>query len=206
MGLFDQIKSKVTSAIRQEIREGLDDAGDKALEAMKKIGKGITSSKSFKFDKLPMNVDDLKAYPEASLDTAFKTTALTILALTRYEQDPEAVHAMLDFLKGPDDTSKMEEQFLSDRLKGKGYKVMSFFDGATVENDYKPKTPYKITVYENPYSFDEENRAILYVQSGGSDSQRPIKLRKKPSTCQWFVTEILCLEDIKTPKSEDPWA
>ena len=206
MGLFDEIKNKVTSAIKSEVRQSLNGIANDAADAVKKIGKGINSSKSFKFDKLPTNVDELKALPEATLDTAFKTTALTILALTRYEQDPEAVYAMLDFLKGPDDTNKREEQFLHDRLKDKGYKVMSFFEGATVENDYKPNVPYKIKVYENPYSFDEENWATLYVKSGGEDNPRPVKLRKKPSTGQWFVTEIQCLQDIRVPKSEDPWA
>ena len=206
MGLFDEIKNKVTSALKTEVRQSIHEAVNDASDAVKKFGKELGSGKSFKFDKLPTNVDELKALPEASLDTAFKTTALTILALTRYEQDPEAVYAMLDFLKGPEDTNKREEQFLSERLKDKAYKVMSFFDGATVENDYTPKIPYKITVYENPYSFSEENWATLYVKSGGADSPRPVKLRKKPSTGQWFMTEIHCLDDIKTPKSADPWA
>ena len=66
--------------------------------------------------------------------------------------------------------------------------------------------PYAITVSENPYSFDEENWATLYVTSGGADHPRPIKLRKKPSTGQWFVNDIQCLADIRVPVEEDPWA
>lgn len=206
MGLFDQIKNTVTSALKSEIREGLGDVGSAAVDAAKKIGKGITSSKSFKFDAIPANVTELKALKEASLDSAFKTTALAILALMRYEDDPEAVMEMLDFLNGPDDTSQYDRQFFEERLNGKAYKVRSFFDGAKPENDYTPKTPYKITVTENPYSFDEENWATLYVQSGGDENPRPVKLRKKPSTGQWFIRDLQCLADIKLPKSEDPWA
>ncbi|MGP1429241.1 MAG: DUF6935 domain-containing protein [Fusobacterium sp.] len=61
-------------------------------------------------------------------------------------------------------------------------------------------------MFENPYSFSSENYATLYIQSGGADSQRLIKLRKKLSTGQWFLNEILCLSDIRIPYSTDPWA
>ena len=140
------------------------------------------------------------------MDSAFKTTALTIVALCRYEQNPEEAIEMLNFLKGPADVSTYEKQFIRERLNGKGYKVLSFFAGATPENGYKPTIPYVISVSENPYSFDEENWATLYVTSGGADNPRPIKLRKKPSTGQWFLNDIQCLSDIRIPAEEDPWA
>ena len=47
------------------------------------------------FDDL-CTVQELKALPEASMDTAFKTAALTILALCRYEQSPEDAIEMLN--------------------------------------------------------------------------------------------------------------
>jgi len=210
MGLFDQIKNSLTSAIsreaRQTINKAVNNATNAATQAVKNIGKGGNSSKTFKFDSLPTNLAELKAFPEASLDTAFKTTALAILALTRYEQDPEAFMEMLEFLNGPDDAGRYQRQYFDERIKGKAYKVTSFFDGATTENDYKPSTPYTITVYENPYSFDEENWATMYVKSSGADSPRPVKLRKKPSTGQWFINDIQCFSDIRIPKAADPWA
>ena len=95
---------------------------------------------------------------------------------------------------------------MGERLRGKEYKARSFLAGATPENSYQPTTPYTITVNENPYSFDEENWATLYVTSGGADTPRPIKLRKKPSTGQWFLNDIQCLSDIRVPVAEDPWA
>lgn len=113
---------------------------------------------------------------------------------------------MLDFLKGPEPVSPFEKQFIRDRLVGKEYKVLSFFAGTSPENGYKPSMPYTITVSENPYSYAQENWATLYVKSSGADSERPIKLRKKPSTGQWFINDIQCLADIKVPVSEDPWA
>ena len=35
---------------------------------------------------------------------------------------------------------------------------------------------------------------------------RAIRLRKKPSTGQWFLIEIQCLSDIRVPVETDPWA
>lgn len=113
---------------------------------------------------------------------------------------------MLDFLNGPEDVSVYTKQFITDRLRDKYYKTFSFFAGATPDNNYKADSPYSITVSSNPYSFTEENRATLYVKSSGADSERPISLRKKPSTGEWFVTAIDCLADIRVPVSADPWA
>lgn len=161
---------------------------------------------SFSFESLPKNVQELKALPQASLDTPFKTAALTLAVLCHYEQNPDETYEMLDFLKGPEAVSNYEKQFLKDRLTGKFYKVKSFFAGATPQNNYEPSTPYTITVSDNSYSYPEENWATLYLQSGGADSPRPIKFRKKPSTGQWFLNEIQCLADIREPVLSDPWA
>jgi len=199
MSIFDSLKKAVASFLKKEASEAVDNV-------VKSVGKGRNHTESFTFNELPTNVNELKALPEASLDSAFKTTALTILALSRYEQNPDEAMEMINFLKGPSEVNGKDRQFIDDRLKGKGYKVLSFFAGATPENNYKPNTPYTISVSENPYSFDEENWATLYVTSGGADNPRPIKLRKKPSTGQWFVNDIQCLSDIRTPNKDDAWA
>ncbi len=163
-------------------------------------------SETFTFAALPQSLPELQALPEASLDSPYKTAALALAALCRFEEDETAVHEMLNYLKGPEPLSNLEKQFLRDRLRGKGYKSYSFFAGATPENGYAPAAPYTITVSSNPYSFQTENWATVYVQSGGADSPRPVKLRKKPSTGQWFLNEIQCLSDIRVPKEQDPWA
>ena len=199
MGIFDSLKKQAQAHLKKE-------AAKIVTDAVQTVGKGSNHSETFTFSVLPANVDQLKLLPEASLDSAFKTTALTLLALCRYEQDQAAAFEMLDFLKGPESVSTYEKQFIGERLKGKAYKVRSFFAGATPENNYQPMQPYRITVSETPYSFDNENWATLYVTSSGSDNPRPIKLRKKPSTGQWFLNEIQCLADIRVPVAEDPWA
>ena len=160
----------------------------------------------FTFAFIPKNVEELKTIPQATLDSPYKTAALSLLVLCNYENDVEETHAILDFLRGPDPLTPMAKQFLRDRLRGKNYKTFSFFEGAYKTNNYTPSMPYTITVTENPYSFPEDNWATLYVKSGGADSLRPIKLRKKPSTGQWFINDIQCLSDIRLPESEDPWA
>ena len=203
MRFFDSLKNVALSALKRESRKAVNKAVNTAVQ---NIGKGRNHTETFTFDALPQTLEALRALPEAKLDTAFKTTALTILALSRYESDPQTAYAMLSWLKGPEDFSTSEKSFLQDRLRGKEYKVRSFFEGATPENDYTPNKPYVISVIENPYSFDNENWATLYVTSGGADNPRNIKLRKKPSTGQWFLNDIQCLSDIRLPKSEDKWA
>lgn len=203
MSIFDSLKRQAESALKREASKAVRGA---VSSAVKSVGKGRNHRESFTFSDLPRNVNELRALPEASLDSAFKTTALTILALCRYEHDQAAAIEMLNYLKGPDDVSTYEKQFIQERMKGKEYKARSYLDGATPENSYQPATPYTVTVSETPYSFDNENWATLYVTSGGADDPRPIKLRKKPSTGQWFLNDIQCLADIRVPVEEDPWA
>jgi len=203
MALFDAIKNQVTSQLKRESSKAVNNMAQNASLA---VAKDRNHTESFTFASLPASVAELKALPEASLDSAFKTTALCIAVLCNLEKDANATWEMLDYLKGPESVNEREKAFIKERLAGKQYKTLSFFKGATPENGYTPVTPYTITVSENPYSFDEENWATLYVTSGGADNPRPIKLRRKPSTNQWFVNEIQCLADIRVPTEQDVWA
>lgn len=199
MGLFDSFMKSAGNALRNETAKAVNNAASS-------VGKGTNRTESFTFAALPDSLAQLQAMPEACLDSPFKTTALTIAVLCAYEKNPDGCIEMLNFLKGPAEVSAYEKGFIKERLNGKFYKTFSFFEGATPENGYKPNIPYVIKVSENPYSFDEENWATLYVTSGGADNPRPIKLRKKPSTGQWFLNDIQCLADIRVPAAEDPWA
>lgn len=167
---------------------------------------GTNKSEKFTFAALPTSVESLMALPEASLDSPFKTAALTLAALMHFENNPDVCYAMLDALRGPDPMTPYAKSFIKDRLRGKMYVVKSFFEGATVENSYAPAEPYTVTISENPYSYPEENWATLFVQSAGADSPRSMKFRRKPSTNQWFLNDIQCLSDIRIPAESDPWA
>ena len=199
MSILDTLKNKAISLIKKETRKALNNA-------VSNIGKGKNHTEKFTFTSLPASLAELKELPEAKLDTAFKTAALVILAINCYVKDEAAGIEMLAWLKGPEEFNNREKDFIKERMTGKEYKARSFFEGAKPENDYTPNKPYVLSVIENPYSFDNENWATLYVSSGGSDNDRPIKLRKKPSTGEWFLNEIQCLGDIRLPKSEDKWA
>lgn len=165
---------------------------------------------TYTYDKLPQNLNDLKQLPGAQdLTDPYAVAALTIAALTRYNTSSRDCFEMLNYLRGPEPLSGAAIQFIRERLDGKPYKTLSYFWGATPENNYTPSRPYKISVDSNQYSFQTDGSghewASLLVTSGGADNPRHIKLRKKGSTGQWFLNDILCLSDIRTPANEDPW-
>ena len=199
MGIFDSLKNIAESTIRKE-------ASKVVSGTVSSIGKGKNRSEKFTFSSLPKNLAELQILPEISMDTPFKTVALTMLALCQFEQSNDNTYEMLDFLKGPENVSPYEKQFIKERLTDKYYIPFSYFIGATPENGYIPSSPFTIKVFENPYSFDNENWATLWVKSGGADNMRSVKLRKKPSTGQWFLNDIQCLSEIRLPKEADPWA
>lgn len=162
--------------------------------------------KTFSFDSIPTNVEELKSIPEASLGDAFAVAALTMLVLMNYEANVDETINMLNYLKGPQEMTPYDKQFLRDRLGGKYYVPRSYFKGTSPENNYQPSKPYEITVFDNPYSYQDSDYANLYMKSSGADSPRSVKLRKKPSTGQWFLWENFALSDIRMPKEADPWA
>lgn len=162
-------------------------------------------SKDIVLQTLPKNINELKAMPQSRLNDEFEVAALVVAALCRYEESIEDSLEMLNFLKGPNPINNYDVQFLRDRLCGKTYKTRSFLADATPENGYTPSFPLTIKVSTNPNSY-VDTLATLYLHSGGADSPRPISLRKKPSTGQWFVTQFSFLSDIRLPVAENPWA
>ena len=161
--------------------------------------------KTYTFNSLPQNLSELKARPEANMKDPYGVAVLTLAALCRYETSPQDCWEMLDWLKGPEDLSNYEKSFIQERLKGKEYKPRSYFQGATPDNNYTPSRPYKITPVSNPYTFQNDGWAAIYVRSFGADNPRTIKLRQKKSTGEWFLNEVQCLSDIRLPASEDKW-
>ena len=159
------------------------------------------------FDTLPKNIDELKSIAADCFNSPFKMAALSVAVLMNYENDRDATMEMMNYIKGPRPLTPFEIQFIRDRLGGKMYVVRSFFEGTSVENDYTvPPAPYKIEVSDNPYSYQNDDYATLYLKSSGADNPRPVTLRHKPSTDEWFLWEHTFLADIRQPQSQDPWA
>ena len=156
------------------------------------------------FEQLPENLTQLQNTPEAALSTPFMTAALAVCAYCCYAVDREAGKEMLNFLKGPRPLSNYDIQFINDRLMDKQYLPFSYFEGAVPANNYRPDEPYRITFFEDPYSYKDEGYAKLNVRSGGADSPRQIILRKKGD--QWFLWEQYILVGIRLPASQDDWS
>jgi hypothetical protein len=173
------------------------------------LGQVGGGGKTYTFDSLPQNVRQMQALSIADRTDPYAVCALTIAALARHGSSSRDCFDMLNYLKGPEPVSNYEYSFINERLQGKEYKSLSFFQGATPANNYTPNRPYKITVTSTPYSFTTDSEGYqwctLYVTSGGADSPRPIKLRQKKSTGEWFLNDIQCLSDIRIPTRESKW-
>ena len=157
------------------------------------------------FDTLPESLDTFKSLAEAKQSTPFGTAALTVFAFCVYPKNKELSLQMLDILRGPRPLSVMDKQFIADRFRDKDYVPRSYFEGATPQNDYQPAEPYTIAVSENPYSYQNEGYATLYITSGGADSPRSVQLRLAKDG-KWYLWEQYLLADIRQPESENPWA
>ena len=152
-------------------------------------------------DKLPQNAAEV--HPS---DNPYDVAAQAVAAFIRYTENQAEGEALLNVLKGPEPLNAFGKQFLRDRLRGKEYVARSYILGTSPENKYTLQAPYQVAVARNPYSFQEENIARLWLSSSGADSQRPIVLRRKPSTGQWFLwTYEGVLADIRQPKGASAW-
>lgn len=158
------------------------------------------------FNELPTTVDMLRGLPEANLKEPHYAASLLIPALCLWPTNQRVALDMINFLKGPQGLSTYEIQFINERLRGKEYLPYSYFQDSTPENGYEPSFPYTVTISTVPTSFDEVAYAKLYLQSSGADSPRPVKLRQKSSSGQWFLWEQMLLSGIREPVSQDPWA
>lgn len=160
----------------------------------------------FTFNKLPESLIELQALPESTLDSPFKTAALTVLALCVYGADKSIGIEMLNFLRGPRPLSPYEISFLDDRFRdGNWYVPFSYFEGAIPENDYTPNEPFTLEIESNSTSTVNDGYMKLILKSGGADNPRNLTLRMKGDG-RWFLWEQFLMVGIKTPKSRDPWA
>lgn len=158
------------------------------------------------FNELPTTVEMLSRLPEASLQEPHYAAALLIPALCLWPTNQNVARDMINFLKGPQGLSMHEIQFIGERLRGNEYVPCSYLEGTSPSNEYKPSRPYTVTISTVPTSFDEDGYAKLYLQSSGADSPRPVQLRKKISTGEWFLWDQMLLSQIRPPVSADPWA
>ena len=205
MSLFENLKRQAVQAARSAGAQAAQNLGQTVQNAAAAAGQ---KTYTVMLTQLPVNLEQLKSMPEATLKAPEHTAALAIAALALYPICKEAALQMLEYLQGPKELTPYEKQFLADRFRDKDYVPRSYFSGATPENNYQPTEPYTLTFFENPYSRDHlsDGYLTLHISSSGADSPRQLKLRTKPSTGQWFLWEQFLLSDIRQPAAADPWA
>ncbi len=200
MSFFDKLKREVSTNAKEAFKNIVENENSDGL--------GNASCVSIKIGAMPSTIEEFKAMDGADFKDENKVAALTVVALCMYPINKDLCVEMLNHLKGPRPLSNYEIQFLRDRFMDKEYIAQSYFVGATPENEYEPSEPLTINVYKTGHSEDliGEGYLQLFLKSGGADSGRGVKLRKKESTGEWFLWEYLLLPDIRKPKSADPWA
>ena len=154
---------------------------------------------------LPATLAEFEALPRRSPEDV---CAGFLCALTLYLKDKDAGIAAMNLLRGPRPMTPYDAQFLRDRLRGKEYLPLAYFEGATPENSYAPSAPYVLNVLPDPRPQDIEPGYLrVFLRTAGADSPRPVKLRQKASTGEWFLWEYSSLlSGIRIPAAEDPWA
>ena len=201
MGFFDKLFSKkAENDIKQAVKNDI-----KTNDQQRKKEQGTTK---FTFSQLPNNLNELKSLSEASMDTPFKTAALTILSLCIYSKNKDEGIKCLNFLRGPHQKPMLpsEIQFIDDRFRDSGSGKLipfSYFNGANPDNEYTPSKPYVLELFTNSHSYEQDTYCTLHIYSGGADSERQIKLRVASGT--WYLWEQYVMVGIKPPKSQNPW-
>ena len=191
MGLFDKLKKQAVSAVSNAVKEGVQNLGNKTVP--------IESS------SIPSSLTEFTAMPQAGMSTPFETAAMTVVALCVYPYNKDESIKMLNHLRGPRPLSNHEISFLADRFRDSNYVPRSYFNGATPDNDYEPQAPYTITVSENPYSYENQGYAKLFIRSGGADNPREVLLRQAKDG-KWYLWDQFLLVSIRQPESANPWA
>lgn len=129
-----------------------------------------------------------------------------LAALLLFDRDKDAGTAAMNALRGPRPMSGYDVQFLRDRLRGKSYLPLAYFNGATPQNNYTPLKPYTLQVLPDSRPKDIEPGYLrVFLKTAGADSPRPINLRQKGT--YWYLWEYSSvLSGIRIPVQDDPWA
>lgn len=173
------------------------DAASAVFPKVEKQGDGVL----YTFEKLPENADELRHI--ADFSDPKHTTAFFLVALKQYVKDSKSGLEMIDILYGPRKINDFDKKFLQERLSDKKYLPNSYFEGASVDNDYTPSEPFQIVLY-NDTRTSEEGYIRVFVHSKGADSRRYLTLRSKGNN--WYIWEYpFIVTGIRLPASQDIW-
>lgn len=159
-------------------------------------------------NSIPADLQEFEALAAGLRQTPEGVCALFLCAVKLFDGSRDEGTKAMDILRGPRPMSPYDVQFLRDRLRGKAYLPLAYFEGATPQNGYQPRAPYVLEVLPDTRAQDVEPGYMrVFLRTAGADSPRPIKLRQKGSTGEWFLWEYSSvLSGIRAPVQEDPWA
>jgi len=163
------------------------------------------NGKKLYFSKMLESVDELK---ELDITDEYQSACAVIFTLAAFEKKIDNAKEMFEFINGPENMSGFDLNFIKNQISQYPYVIRSYFEKATPENNYEISSEVVITIKENQYSRQEENYVQFLIHSNGADFDRSFKLRKKPSTGEWFIfsdTYRGLLAGIKAPKESDKW-
>ena len=124
-----------------------------------------------KLNTLPATLAEFQALPRS---TPEEVCAGFLCALNLYTKSPNDGVAAMDLLRGPRPMTPYDSQFLRDRLRGKEYLPLAYFDGATPQNGYRPTAPYTLTVLPDQRPQDvEEGYLRVFLQTAGRGRAAP---------------------------------
>ena len=153
-----------------------------------------------KLDKLPETLREMKKLCDHH--NPYNIAMMFMSSFCVYSNNPDEAIKMLKYLYGPRRLTDEDISFVKDRLnKSSKYTPLSYFKGATPENEYQVEFPYELNILDDK---DEDDYLTLFLKSGGADAPRLLKLRKKKDGTWWLWQHYL-LMDIKDP-IVDSWA
>ena len=121
-----------------------------------------------KLNTLPATLAEFQALPRS---TPEEVCAGFLCALNLYTKSPNDGVAAMDLLRGPRPMTPYDSQFLRDRLRGKEYLPLAYFDGATPQNGYRPTAPYTLTVLPDQRPQDvEEGYLRVFLQTAPGEA------------------------------------
>lgn len=107
-------------------------------------------------EKLPENLQEFKDLASKS-NQPEHICLLFLCALSLFDKNIKEGTEAMNVLRGPRPMTEYDSQFLRDRLRGKAYLPLAYFEGAAPENGYKPNVPYVLDVLPDSRPQDRVN-------------------------------------------------
>lgn len=150
---------------------------------------------SILIEKIPKNMEEFFTLSAVSLDSPYKTAALTVVALCVFSQNKTLGIDILNYLRGNRVLTPFDIVYISDRIGNKNSDaVFSYFSDGE----------YKSVTVAGSYDGDDTVKCVnVYVKSNVKENFNKICLRLCTDG-RWHLWEQFLLTDIQPQKSKIP--